>query len=266
MNPQVSFIIPFYNDGDTITETIASVLNQSYTNYDIWIINDGSTDEKSLETLKSFIANPKIKILNQSNAGSSVARNNAIKQTLSTIIVPLDSDDLIEPYALEKAIPYLLNADKTGVVYGDLKLFGEKVEIKKQDEFNLSRQFIYNQVAVCTIIRKEVFEQCGYYDEYLSKLGLEDWEFWIRVGKNGWKFEKLNEVFFKIRISKNSRTFKVANKNLNHIKEYVFQKHAVLLSDEYLNLFYQKKMILETPDYRIGNIILKPWRLLKSIF
>jgi glycosyltransferase involved in cell wall biosynthesis len=265
-NPLVSFIIPYFNAGSTIQETIDSVFNQSYPNFDIWIINDGSTDKLSIEKLKDFEGNDKIHILHQENAGPSVARNNAIKRTKSDFILPLDADDKI----LNKTIIHCLNEfnndNEIGVVYGNLHFFGETTFIKDQAIFYLNNQLLWNQVAVCSLIRKGVFEDIGFYDEKLSKIGLEDWEFWIRVGISKWKFKKVNELHFQIRTSKHSRTFAVANKNVSEIKEYVFKKHYSSIIDEYSRLLYDKKMLLETPDYKIGNLILSPYRFIKKLF
>jgi glycosyltransferase involved in cell wall biosynthesis len=265
MKPLVSFIIPYYNAGNTIAETVDSIFNQNYENYDIWIIDDGSTDSYSIEKLKQFDGHSKINILHQENAGPSIARNNAIRRTEATYIVPLDADDKILPDILGNAIHILERANTIGVVYGNLNFFGGRREIKEQQVFDIKRQLLWNQVAVCCVIRKAVFETAGLYDEFLSKLGLEDWEFWIRVNEYGWQFKKVDELLFEVRVSEQSRTYQVANKNIEAIKEYVYRKHAVLLASVYNETYYEKKMLRETPDFKIGNFMLKPYRMLKRI-
>jgi len=265
-SPLVSFIIPYYNSGNTIQETIDSIFNQSYKNFDVWIINDGSTDTKSIEKLNEFENNPQIKILHQENAGPSVARNNAIKQSTAEIIIPLDADDKITKHAIENSLPFLLNNEKLGVVYGNLKYFGTENYLKIQEPFEIKKQILWNQIAICCLIKMEVFESVGYYDEFLSKLGLEDWEFWIRVYEQGWHFNKIDEPLFEIRMNANSRTFQVANKNIDTIKEYVYKKHTLLLAKEFNDLYYAYKMLKETPDYRIGKLLLTPYRFIKKCF
>jgi glycosyltransferase involved in cell wall biosynthesis len=267
MNPLlVSFIIPYFNAGSTIQETIDSILNQSYPNFDIWLINDGSTDPLSIEKLKTFEGNEKIHILHQENAGPSVARNSAIRQTTAKYIIPLDADDNVEKNTIIEGIEVMESIETCGVVYGNLQFFGTQTGIKTQEKFNLEKQLIWNQLAVCGLIRKQVFEDLGYYDEYLSKLGLEDWEFWIRVGHSKWNIIKLDHIHFSIRIQENSRTLDVANKNIDLIKGYVGQKHAKVWQQVYEAKFYHAKMILETPDYKIGKLILAPYRFLKKKF
>jgi glycosyltransferase involved in cell wall biosynthesis len=265
-NPLVSFIIPYYNAGNTIQETVDSIFNQSYPHFDVWIVNDGSTDPRSIEKLKDFEGNKRIQILHQENAGPSVARNKAISQSMAEFIVPIDADDVMGSRILDEAIPHMKENQNVGVVYGDLQYFGDSHEKRMQEAFSLERQWIMNQVAVTALIRKDVFIECGGYDEHLSPLGLEDWEFWIRVGLSAWEFKKIPHLFFKARSHANSRTFQAANANMEQIKEYVYQKHMESFVKSYDALYYQKKQLLETPDYRIGNFILRPYRWMKRVF
>jgi glycosyltransferase involved in cell wall biosynthesis len=262
--PLVSFIIPYYNAGSTIQETIDSIFNQSYSNFDIWLINDGSTDQFSINQLKQFEGNDKIHLLNQENAGPSVARNKAIQLSVAEFIVPLDADDLVEATAISECVSIATSDKEIGVVYGNLHFFGESNELKIQQVFAIERQVLWNQIAICCLIRKEAFNSVGYYDEHLSKLGLEDWEFWLRVGQSPWKFSKIEHVHFRIRVVGSSRTFEVANKNLDEIKNYVYKKHSNLLAQQFEMLYYEKKMLNETPDYRIGKFLLSPARCIKS--
>jgi glycosyltransferase involved in cell wall biosynthesis len=263
-NPLVSFIIPYYNAGYTIQETIDSIFNQSYPNFDIWLINDGSTDQFSIDKLKEFEGNDKIHMLHQENAGPSVARNNAIKLTKAAYIVSLDSDDKIGNNTIFESIEAMKHDLEIGVVYGNLQFFGELAKIQNQEDFIIEKQLLWNQLAVCCLIRKSVFDDVGLYDEQLSKLGLEDWEFWIRVGLSNWKFKKIEAVHFFIRVVSTSRTFEVANTNQNIIKDYVYKKHAKSLIKEYEKKYYAFKMLKEAPDYRLGKFILSPYRFVKK--
>lgn len=261
----VSFIIPYFNAGTTIQETIGSIFNQSYSNFDVWLINDGSTDQISIDKLKEFEGNAKIHLLHQENAGPSVARNKAIQLSAAEFIVPLDADDLVEATAISECVSIATSDKDLGVIYGNLHFFGESNELKIQQVFAIERQVLWNQIAVCCLIRKEVFNSVGYYDEHLSKLGLEDWEFWLRVGQSPWKFSKIEQVHFRIRVVGSSRTFEVANKNLDEIKNYVYKKHSNLLAQQFEVLYYEKKMLTETPDYRIGDFLLQPYRIIKKL-
>jgi glycosyltransferase involved in cell wall biosynthesis len=262
----VSFIIPYYNAGSTIQETIDSIFNQSHSHFEVWIINDGSTDPLSIEKLAVFEGNEKIHILHQENAGPSVARNLAIEKTNAAYIVPIDADDLIAKETISEGLKTMASDEKIGVVYGNLQFFGAQKKVQIQEAFNLEKQLVWNQIAVCCLIRKSVFEEVGYYDIHLSKLGLEDWEFWIRVGNTQWQFVHLNQIHFSVRIQEKSRTVDVANKNIDSIRAYVSQKHSITWMKLYEKKFYQAKMIIETPDFKIGKFVLAPYRFLKKKF
>lgn len=264
--PLVSIIIPYFNAGETIHETMASVFAQFYQNYDVWIVNDGSTDSSSLDALKQYEIDPRVHVLNQENSGPSVARNYAIEKSPAEFIVPLDADDLIELNTIPEALEIFSKDPNIGVVYGDIQYFGERSDLRVQETFDIKKQLVYNQVAMCSVIKKEVFNNIGPFDLKLSKPGLEDWEFFIRVGASKWKLEHVNSVHFKVNSDQRSRTYMVANTNIETIKSYIYHKHSNLISEEYLKLFYQKKMLLESPDYRIGKTILSPYRKIKSIF
>jgi glycosyltransferase involved in cell wall biosynthesis len=261
--PLVSFIIPYHNAGATIQDTVDSIFNQTYQNFDVWIVNDGSTDPFSIEKLKDFDGNEKIHILHQENAGPGSARNLAIQRSKAEFIVPLDADDLIDSNSVAKSLNVFKN-NEIGAVYGNIQYFGEEATVKIQADFKIDRQLIMNQIAVTALIRKVVFDDVGLYDLILSKPGLEDWEFWIRMGQSSWKIQKLEMIFFQARIQNSSRTYQVANKNLNFIQDYVYKKHVNLVMKNYNDLYYQKKQLLETPDYRIGNFILAPYRFFKK--
>lgn len=262
--PLISFIVPFYNSGKTISETIDSIFNQSYNNFDIWIINDGSTDLESIRILDKYKGNTKIHILHQENAGPSVARNLAIYQTNAEYILPLDADNLIAKDSVLEALNYMEKHAEVSAVHGNFKFFGEKDGVKIVKKFDIDKAFILSQLDTCALIRRSVFENGLKYDDALSKIGLEDWEFWINFHSKGLKSKHLDIVFFDMRVSNSSRTFQVANKNLEEIHKYVYKKHINLLAENNKKLYYSLKMLKESPDYRIGNVILKPYRWFKK--
>jgi cellulose synthase/poly-beta-1,6-N-acetylglucosamine synthase-like glycosyltransferase len=190
----------------------------------------------------------------------------AIINTKAKYFVPLDADDVIEKNALELALSQIQNNEKIGAIYGHYEWFGSRQGLKEQHEFLLEKQFIMNQIPITALIRKEMWEEIGGYDTFLSKPGLEDWEFWLKAGLSNWHLQLCDITFFKVRVNEASRTFEVANKNLDLIKKYVFEKHSLALAQTYETLWYQKKQLTETPDYHIGNFLMSPYRLLKKIF
>ena len=128
----VSIITPLYNAEKFITETFASVVNQTYNNWEWVIIDDRSTDN-SLSVLKELAKNePRVKISqNEENSGSGKTRNRAINQAAGSIIAFLDSDDTWHPQKLERHVKFMLdnNAAFSHTSYGYLDEDGNKIRI-----------------------------------------------------------------------------------------------------------------------------------------
>jgi len=260
MNYLVSFIIPYFNAGETIQETIDSIFNQSYANFEIWLINDGSTDPFSLEKLKEFEGNERIHILHQENAGPSTARNKGILNSNADFFVFLDADDLIEKETLTFSLENIGDHD---VLFGDCSYFGQMNSIKKQILPSSQEILINNPIAVCTITKATTIKQI-LFDTTLDKIGLEDWELCIHLFSLNYKFIYCDQILFKIRVLENSRTFQVANKNITIAKNYIFKKHSDFVYSEYVSVFKEKKEIESNIDYKIGKWILQPYRLIKQ--
>jgi glycosyltransferase involved in cell wall biosynthesis len=124
-NKTVSIVTPVYNGEQFISETIESVLAQTYTDWEMLIINDGSTD-KSEEIALSYAAkDPRIQVFSQQNAGSAAARNNGIRRAKGRYIALLDADDLWEPLFLRRQLD-LMEEKKCQLVYGAHKRINDK--------------------------------------------------------------------------------------------------------------------------------------------
>lgn len=145
--PLFSILIPVYNRGKLITETIDSVLNQSYKDFEIIVVDDGSTDD-SVEVLRSY--GDKITLLQQNNSGPEVARNLAAANAKGGYFVFLDSDDLLLEWTLETYAKIILKYEQPAVVLG--KLF----PLRNKNDFSSSAKEKYPIEVVV-------------YDNYLNK-------------------------------------------------------------------------------------------------
>jgi glycosyltransferase involved in cell wall biosynthesis len=126
MSPTISVIIPAYNAERTILETIASVQQQTFSNFELIVINDGSTD-RTLELLNS-LEDPRLKIFSYSNGGLPVARNRGIYHATGEFITFLDADDLWTPDKLELQLTALQQHSEAGVAYSWTHYMDEKGE------------------------------------------------------------------------------------------------------------------------------------------
>lgn len=183
--PKVSVIIPTYNREDYLPDAIDSVLNQTYQDFEIIIIDDGSTDStKNIVTNYISQNGERVKYLFQNKKGSSAARNNGIKNAKGEFIAFLDSDDIWLPEKLEKQIK-LIESDKIGFVHSNaiVESNGKITSRIKPNSPVLNFDDLFlggkNIVMSTSLIKKEFIEDVGMLDEAL-KVAV-DYDLWIRI-------------------------------------------------------------------------------------
>lgn len=252
----LSIIIPCYNDGKYIMDAIESAEKYKGKDYEIIIINDGSTDSKTLSIFKNLKQNGYF-IINQKNIGLSTARNNAIKVAKGKYILPLDADNKIKPQYITKSIKILDENPNIGVVYSDLRYFGKERGIRKVPDFDFSLLLKENFIDACAIFRKQVWKDVKGYDPKLDKLVWEDWEFWLNTAKKGWKFFHIPEVLFYYRKKTDSMALKALSpKFRDKIYAYIlFHKHSDIFYSGYKTLLSENKTLsLENQKINLENI------------
>jgi glycosyltransferase involved in cell wall biosynthesis len=229
----ISIIIPCYNHGQYINDAINSIKESHNDNYDIIIINDGSTDNytnNKLEELKSDGYN----VVSQNNQGLGKSRNNGIKISKGKYILPLDADNKIKPDFITKAIDILETNPSVSIVYSDRQLFGNSNNLIKVGEFDLSHILAGNYIDACAIYRRAVWESIGGYDEKMPVQGWEDWDFWLSAIERKIQFCYIPEPLFLYRVVDNSMIQELeGNPNKNALIEYIYKKHISLFIKQY---------------------------------
>ena len=209
--PLVSIIVPLYNQGIYMEDTITSVINQNYSNWELIIVNDGSTDD-SYEVTTKLIAqypNHKITLLTHENKGKTYTRNRGVESCRGEYICILDSDDQIASTYLETAVKTFADNPDVGWITPYTLQFGPTVN---QLQYNFKQDFI-NMLTVClapvsAIYRKSMYDDINGYSEMFTR---EDWEFWIKAGERGWQGVVTSEVEFMYRIKENRWGLKPEN-------------------------------------------------------
>ena len=188
--PVVSVIIPTYNRALTIGRAIMSVLNQTYHDFEIIVIDDASTDNTK-EKVNS-LSDIRIKYISHSeNKGAAAARNTGIKKAKGKYIAFLDSDDEWLPQKLKEQVNTIMGTtEKVGVVYtGTYRMIKDKIyyipnpKIDKK-EGDIYRNLLLGKYLIPTpsaMVKKSVFEKLGVFDETL--LALEELDLWLRISK-----------------------------------------------------------------------------------
>lgn len=225
---KVSVIIPCYNDGRYIEETIQSVLNQTYSRIEIIVIDDGSDNLEMMKTLERLKARGII-VLHTEHLGPSHARNYGIYQSTGEYILPLDSDDKINETYIEKAVRVLNTNEKIGAVYCRAELFGEKTGPWNLPDYELKKMFFDNIVFVTAMFRKEDWKVVGGFCSDF-KHGMEDYDFWLSILDLGKEIYQIPEILFYYRIKKESRTsaFWSSTKNVLGTYQLIYKRHKVL--------------------------------------
>ena len=221
--PKVSVIIPAYNIAPYITETLNSVLAQTYKDYEIIIVNDGSKDTAELETaLKPFA--DKIIYAEQTNAGASTARNSAISLSRGELLAFLDGDDVWLPNFLESQVNFL-EKQNLEMVYCDAEIFGEQLfegrSFMKDSPSNgkvTTTSLITGECNVITsgtILRKDLLAQFGTFDVEIPRA--QDFDLWFRLAKFGARIGYQRKILLKYRV----RPDNLSGSNINRAERNI---------------------------------------------
>lgn len=195
--PAVSIVIPCYNGGRFFDGLFASLAAQTFRDFELIVVDDGSTDALTLQELATL--DPAIRVIRQKNSFLPAARNAGIRAARAEFVLPLDCDDTLEPAFLSKTVDLLRAAPAdTGFVFTDIRLSGD-LDGELSCHFNRFDQLFFNNVAYCMLMRKSAWEAVGGYDETMRD-GAEDWEFNIRLAA---RFKALHagEPLFIYRVS-----------------------------------------------------------------
>ena len=185
ITPIISVVIPVYNGAKTIKETMESVLQQTYQNFEIIAINDGSTDD-TLAIINS-IQDPRIKVFCYANAGLSASRNRGFDRACGEFIAFLDADDLWTNDKLEAQLEALQQNPQAAVAYSWTDHIDEYGKFLRPASYTSCNGNIYERLLVgnflaCgsnTLIRAQSLTQVGGFDESLNSA--EDWDMWLRL-------------------------------------------------------------------------------------
>lgn len=176
----VTVVIPCFNSGATLGQTVDSVKAQTHKNIEIIVVDDGSTDPVTISTIDCLVG---VRIIRQENAGLSAARNVGFAEAVAEYVLPLDADDWLAPDAIASWVAVLESNQEFSFVYSHIQLEGESQGVLKKS-YNFFEQLFLNQMPYAILIRRSVWSDVGGYDEGMRR-GYEDWEFNIRLGLHG---------------------------------------------------------------------------------
>ncbi len=223
----VSVVIPCYNQGQFLDETIDSVLAQSLSDLEIIVVNDGSTDPYTNALLAGY-KRDRTRVITTVNNGLAGARNNGIAHARGRYILPLDADDKLAPEYLEKAAAVLDNEAEIGIVYCKALLFGAVEGEWLLPEYCIQEMLRDNVIFCSALFRRSDWEMVGGYDTGMV-YGWEDYEFWLALIENGRQVKRLDEHFFYYRVASDSMVRSKEKWQKIAMFKRIYQRHSKLI-------------------------------------
>ncbi len=198
----VSIVMPCFNYARFLPEAVASVLAQTYANWELIVVNDGSTDDTAAVAEALITAHPerRIRLINQENRGLAATYNAGVRAAQGAYILPLDADDAIQPTLLAEAVALLDAHPHLSIIYPDQEHFGENgtLKIVHALDYDFAQELSSNLMTVCSLYRRTAWEAAGGYRETCK--GYIDYDFWIACGEKGHVGWRLPRPLFRYRI------------------------------------------------------------------
>lgn len=249
---KVSVIIPCFNQGQYLHDAVNSVLDQTYADFEIIIVNDGSTESYTKNLLETF-NRPKTRVVHTSNQGLASARNNGIREASGIYILPLDADDKIEPEYMRKAVDLLDNDEELGIIYCLGKFFGERKGIFYLNEFNLKNMLLDSRIFCSAFFRRDDWALVKGYNPNMI-YGWEDWDFWLSIIELGRKTFMIPEILFKCRSRKKSMIRSMTTQQKIDMHVQLFRNHHELYMANIRSLFEESYRLKNSPWARVEQI------------
>lgn len=246
----ISIIIPCFNSGGYLLEAIRSCEKSFFTNFEILVVDDGSTDNDTLAILDQIANKEFIEVIRKKNGGPASARNLGVENSNGEFLFFLDSDNRVRSDYFSKAISVMKNDSFVGCVYSKAEFFGDvspNIPPFVGGVFSLDRLLAGNYIDMCTLVRKEAFIEVKGFDEHPDLVGFEDWDLWIKISKTEWKFHYLDEILFEYRVRIDSLMGSVDQDRRFRLFSYLSSKHGFLIHERYRNYFRLLEKIQAKP-------------------
>ena len=277
--PKVSVIIPCYNQGAWIEEAIRSVQAQSYPDYEIIVVNDGSTDNATLSVLNK-LEQDDIKVYHTENKGVAAARNYGVAKCNGAFILPLDADDWIDKDFLLKTVPKLEQDGRLELVGTAAQYFGEINGIEILPDYSPDLQMQRNLFFNSSLFRKKSFCAISGFDETFLD-GWEDWDFFIRLVADPAQIQVVKEPLLNYRIKSTSLNADLLDEKKRRAEQQLYRKHLgryltffpepiqilrdnSFLTEQAKQYDYYRKQLNNSASYRLGHFLLSPLKWMRK--
>jgi glycosyltransferase involved in cell wall biosynthesis len=264
----VSIIVPCFKQAEYLDECLTSVLDQTYTNWECIVVDDGSPD--NTEEIMSFWTkkDERFRYLKKQNGGLAAARNSGIMASNGTFILPLDADDKISENYIEYCVKVLESSESNKLAYGRSFKFGVVNEEWKLETYSFEKLKFNNMIYCTALFRKSDWEKIGGYDESGLR-GWEDWDFWLSLLKNGGEVIYIHDIIFYYRIKEESmiKSLVKDEEMMLEKRAYLFDKHREIYTKlSNYELFLQTTFWKKNADFENRLNQMKVTELISLVF
>lgn len=224
-------VVTAFDQGNLVREAVASGLAQTRTPSEVVVVDDGSTDERSVAVLRELAGLDGVTVLRQPNSGVSAARNAGLAHLTTDLAVVLDGDDTLEPTFVERTSALVLADPRTVAASSWLRLHGA-VDALARPTGGHAVDFLHqNACPAAVTLRRAGWERCGGYREEMRQ-GLEDWDFFLSLLADGDRIAIVQEPLIRYRTTPASSNIRSMSHRLSLYGELVDRHRA--LFDEHL--------------------------------
>lgn len=254
--PRVSVIVPCFNLGAFLDEAVDSVLTQTFQDFEILIIDDGSTDPETVSLLSDY-RRPKTTVFRTPNRGLAAARNYLIDRAQGMYLCALDADDRLHPEFLARTVSVLDADPSLSFASPHLQMFGDEEGIWPDvDRCDLETLLGDDTVITPALVRRDAVVAVGGYDERMPSQGDEDWELWITLVEAGHRGTILPDVLFFYRRRPGSMCVECTSGQTHvDLVHYIVRKHRASYRAHLLPVLLWKEGVIS--DLRRLNVELE---------
>jgi glycosyltransferase involved in cell wall biosynthesis len=192
--PRVAVVVPCYDDGETLPDTLASLEGQEA--HELVVVDDGSTDPATLALLAE-LERDGVRVVRRPNGGLSEARNSGVAVVSTRFVFPLDADDELMPGSLAALADALDAAPEAKMAWGDVEIFGAvDLHVRLPDRLDPWHLTYLNDLPGTCLLRREALLAAG---GYVLPTGYEDWDLWMTFAERGWNGVRIPRVVLRYR-------------------------------------------------------------------
>jgi glycosyltransferase involved in cell wall biosynthesis/Flp pilus assembly protein TadD len=229
--PLVSIVVTSYNYGRYLTEAVESVVAQTYLNWEMVIVNDGSPDDTQQVAEALITAHPdrKIRLISQTNSGHAAhARNRGLAEVNGQYMLCLDADDVLEPTFIAESVALLQANPHLSIAYTDQERFYDDGTTERffAGDYAVEHLIQYLPFGACSLFRRSTWIEAGPY----KPVGYEDWDFWLACAERGHRGRRIPKPLFRYRKHNEGKYAQDVARGLTH-KAYLVHNHPALFDD-----------------------------------